>query len=888
MAPHETQTASLLAPILNLLPDSIIWVRPLLDPSGAVEDFEIGYANQAACEATGHPKGHLQGLRVLRDGVPSPEGAEANYRHFLGVYQSGEIKEYVFYAHYSGRLMETTRRPYADGVLSLTRDRRAQREAERKEQEKTRLLNGVVDNAPIGIAVYEALRNEAGAIVDLRIRLSNDVMQQLTGISTKERAQLTFKELLHKLQSEEVFSRYTHTVETGEPFSLEYHNPISGCWLHLSVVKLGDGFLVMLSDISAVKDAQGTLQQQSNYLESILDASPNGISTYEAVRDAGGTIIDLRYRQVNKAFELLSGRQAEEVIGKTMLQVFPTVQHTEAFAAYLDVVETGRPTRFDLYYNGEGLDAWFDITAARVGQDGVVVTFSDVTEQKKTYLEVERQKTLLDNLLQFSPSGISVIEALRDEQGAVVDFRNIVLNEAAAAITGLPREVLLTRTNLEIDPNFKDSPAHTMLVHTLQTGEPSYTDYRLKPTGKWMEGAVSKMDDDHLICIITDVTAARETQRQVEASHEKLRAVVNTSQTGFFMGVPVQDDKGEITDFRFTLINPVLAAFTGQSPEALIGELGSRWFARYKANGLFERFRDTWLTGTRQEFDFHYTAETADVWVNITLARLGDELLGSFTDFTPIKRLQLQLEASVEELKRSNANLEEFAHAASHDLKEPIRKIQTFAGRLKDKLSLRMDETEKSLFERMESATGRMGQLVEDLLQYSQVSMQTTQAEDVDLNAKIRTVLTDLEVQVEEKGASITVGELPVVRAYRRQLQQLFQNLISNALKYSKPGEAPHIRITAKVVSGTELPFETSDPSRSYHLIQVSDKGIGFDPQYAERIFQMFQRLHGRSEYPGTGIGLSIVRKVAENHGGYVTAESTPGEGATFNVYLPG
>jgi PAS domain S-box-containing protein len=886
MATHATLDASVIAPILDLLPDAIIWVRPVLGAEGAVDDFEVAYANEAAHEVVNHPKGVLSGLRILRDGVPSQPSAEANFRHFLDVYQSGEVKEHSFFAHHSGRQMETIRRPYRDGVLSMIRDRRAQREAERKEQEKTQLLNGVVDNAPIGIEVYEAVRDAAGGITDFRIKLYNSIVHKLTGVPEEDRRRLSFRELLRGLGANEVFARYLHTVETGEPFAFEYHSPVVDRWLQLSVVKLGDGFLVMMSDIEEVKRAHATLQQQSDYLHSVLDASPAGIYTCEAVRDEQGDITDLRYTQVNEMFGQIIGIGQEEVVGRTMLELFPTVKTTDAFQAYCTVIETGVPTRLEVYYKGEGLDAWYDISASKVGVDGAVVIFSDVTDKKMTFLEVERQKALLDNLLQYSPSGISVVKALRDERGAVVDFRNILINDRAAEFTGLPKEVLLTRTNLEIDPHFAGSPACRMLVDTLQTGAPGYTDYRLQPTGKWIEGAVSKMDADHLICIITDVTAAREIQQLAEQSHEKLRTVMNTSQAGIFTGVPVLDDQGVIADFRFTMVNQVLASFTGQPSENLVGELGSRWFARYKTNGLFERFRDTYTTGSRQQFDFHYLGDKLEAWVNIMTTRLGEELLVSFTDFTPIKRLQLQLESSVDELKRSNANLEEFAHAASHDLKEPIRKIHTFSSRLKDRLSGRMDESERAIFERMESAAERMSQLVEDLLQYSQVSMGAEGAQEVDLSEKIRTALADLELPIEEKGATVTMGELPVVRGYGRQLQQLFQNLVSNALKYSQPGVAPQVSITARRAASQDLPG-SADPAKEYHLIEVRDNGIGFEQQYAERIFQMFQRLHGRSEYPGTGVGLSIVRKVAENHGGYVTATSTPGEGATFSVLLP-
>jgi light-regulated signal transduction histidine kinase (bacteriophytochrome) len=230
------------------------------------------------------------------------------------------------------------------------------------------------------------------------------------------------------------------------------------------------------------------------------------------------------------------------------------------------------------------------------------------------------------------------------------------------------------------------------------------------------------------------------------------------------------------------------------------------------------------------------------------------------------------------ELQRSNANLEEFAHAASHDLKEPIRKIQFYTSQLKEQFSTHLQEAETRIFNRIESATGRMGSLIDDLLLYSHVSHRPHDKEVVDLNKKVQNVLEDLELDIEEKKAVIHVGKLPNVRGYRRQLQQLFQNLISNALKYSKADVRPEIHISTRNVTENEKP---------YYLIAVKDNGIGFEQQYADKIFKMFSRLHGKTEYSGTGVGLSIAKKVAENHNGVIRVESTPGRGSTFNVYLP-
>jgi PAS domain S-box-containing protein len=243
-----------------------------------------------------------------------------------------------------------------------------------------------------------------------------------------------------------------------------------------------------------------------------------------------------------------------------------------------------------------------------------------------------------------------------------------------------------------------------------------------------------------------------------------------------------------------------------------------------------------------------------------------------------IKERTEELQKSNLELSRSNQNLEEFAHAASHDLKEPIRKIHYFTQHLKELLGRQLSESEARAFNRIENATERMGNLIDDLLLYSHVSQRPLQTEEVDLRQKVQRVLEDLELDIEEKSAVIHIGDLPVVRGYRRQLQQLFQNLISNALKYSKAGEPPRITIVSNTVIKND---------KHYSMIEVKDNGIGFEQQYADKIFQMFSRLHGKGEYSGTGVGLSIVKKVVENQNGFIEVESTPGVGTNFKVYLP-
>ena len=182
-----------------------------------------------------------------------------------------------------------------------------------------------------------------------------------------------------------------------------------------------------------------------------------------------------------------------------------------------------------------------------------------------------------------------------------------------------------------------------------------------------------------------------------------------------------------------------------------------------------------------------------------------------------------------------------------------------------------------------------MRALIDDLLLYSNVSQRPPEKEDVNLNDIIYKVLEDLELDIQEKKATFKIGNLPVVAGYGRHLQQLFQNLISNALKYYSPDISPVVSIHSKLIDSkqAELIFPGNSEKQPYHLIEVVDNGIGFEQVHADKIFQMFTRLHGVSEYPGTGVGLSIAQKVAENHQGRIFAESEPGRGSNFKFYLP-
>ncbi|MEX2182303.1 MAG: ATP-binding protein [Gemmatimonadaceae bacterium] len=250
-------------------------------------------------------------------------------------------------------------------------------------------------------------------------------------------------------------------------------------------------------------------------------------------------------------------------------------------------------------------------------------------------------------------------------------------------------------------------------------------------------------------------------------------------------------------------------------------------------------------------------------------------ILLSIEDVTEIRENERRLAVQRRELERSNVALDEYASIASHDLQEPLRKILSFGEQLVNTTGPALDATQSQQLDRMMAAAARMRTLIDDLLLYSQFTTRVTQFAPIDLGRVAREVIADLDTAIADADAKVEVGSLPVLDADALEMRQLLQNLIGNALKYRRPGRQPVVILSATNGRGPVC------------SITVSDNGIGFKQQYANKIFKMFERLHGRGEYAGSGIGLALCRRIVERHGGSISATSAPDDGATFRVDLP-
>jgi signal transduction histidine kinase len=245
------------------------------------------------------------------------------------------------------------------------------------------------------------------------------------------------------------------------------------------------------------------------------------------------------------------------------------------------------------------------------------------------------------------------------------------------------------------------------------------------------------------------------------------------------------------------------------------------------------------------------------------------------------------LEQKVSELDRSNQDLEEFAYIASHDLQEPLRKISTFTGRLSSRFHGKLGEEGDMYVQRILASTRNMQVLLEDLLNFSRLSSKDKQYEQTSLQKCFDDSICDLEVKIEETKALVACENLPTIPGYPSQLKQLFFNLLSNAIKFKKSNEPPVIKVSCEEISATKYPDLDLQKNETYLKITFEDNGIGFEQEFSERIFLMFQRLNSKAEYSGSGIGLSICKKIVENHRGFIFANGILGKGALFTILLP-
>jgi PAS domain S-box-containing protein len=384
--------------------------------------------------------------------------------------------------------------------------------------------------------------------------------------------------------------------------------------------------------------------------------------------------------------------------------------------------------------------------------------------------------------------------------------------------------------------------------------------------------------------IHTDITQRKLTEQSLRDGERQFRELADA--------MP-QIVWGARPDGQFDYYNRRWYEFTGR-PTGTFGD--ASWADVVHPDDQQEslaRWRAALASGDAYEIEYRLKRQQGDYrWYLTRALPVRDQActitrwLGTCTDIDERKRTEDQLRASTAMLEQSNRDLADFATVASHDLREPLRKIHSFVGCLRDEQSQALSAEGRNYLDRIQNAASRMKTLVEDLLEFSRVSSKGKPFVPVDLNEVVTGVISDLDARLAQTGGRVEISNLPTVCSDPIQMRQLLQNLIGNALKFHRSDAVPLVRVSAQIITGVDAANSRAEPDGFCH-ISVEDNGIGFDEKYLDRVFTIFQRLHGRGEYEGTGIGLAICRKIVERHGGSITARSKPGQGATFIVTLP-
>ncbi len=637
------------------------------------------------------------------------------------------------------------------------------------------------------------------------------------------------------------------------------------------------GLVGAIVDITGRKHAEAAVRESEERWRSVINSANDGILVYDR---------SLNVTFVNRAAERILGLPAADIIGAAGFASLMPCVHEDG--SPLDP-ETERPTRVTVrtgmpltgYVVGikraEGALTWLSVNTGflrrRDESDwyGVVSTISDITERRSAELLVRDSEARYRRTFELAASGMAHIG---------MDRRFIRVNRRLCEILGYTEEELLRLRGRDIshpdDLDVINAQRPGLYAGAIDAVRLEKRYLRKDRSVVWVAFALAVERDAagkplYEIAVYDDITAQRDAEARLRESETRFRQTFEYAEDGIaHVGL----------DGRFLLVNRRLWEMLGYSEAELLGR-SVKEISHPEDRDLTDaeraRVHEGELDSTR--FEKRYLRKDGSVvWVDLAVALTRDPHghpqyeIAVFNDITERKRADAALKEAHEELKRSNSELEQFAYVASHDLQEPLRMVASYTQLVMRRYGDKLDKDAHEFMHYVVDGAARMKQLIEDLLAYSRVGTRQRDFKPIEVEAALKRALANLKAAIEETGAAVTRDPLPTVKGDEVQLPQLFQNLIGNALKFRSAG-VPRIHIEAK-----ESPSEWQ--------LTVRDNGIGIEPQYFERIFMLFQRLHTKGDYPGTGIGLAICKKVIERHGGRIWVESKIGEGSAFHFTL--
>lgn len=630
----------------------------------------------------------------------------------------------------------------------------------------------------------------------------------------------------------------------------------------------------------------------------------------------------------NKGAERIKGYSAKEILGKNYRIFYSEEDRAKRLSEQVmsEARRMGKANYEGWRVRKDGTRFWGSMSLIPIQDSGhhlarFLKITRDLTDKK---LAEDRDSNILEELklkneeLRLSEERYhKMIEEVVDYAIILLDRNGKVLdwNRGAEKLKGYKAGEIIGRSfKLFYPKEEKDTGVpEKLLALAAKEGTATHEGWRVRKDGNsfWGNVTITALHGEHgevigFTKVTRDLTERKIADDRISNTLEELRQTneqLRQSEERYHKMIEeVQDYAIILLDERGTILNWNRGAqvIKGYTASEVVGKSFSIF---YPLEDRKRKLPETLLAKARAEGKVTHEGwrvrkDGSQIWGSVVITALhnGDGKILGFSKVTrdlterkiaedALKKSAAQLDLKNKTLERLNDELSSFTHVASHDMKEPLRKILTFASKLESDHADREHNLE--LITKIKSSASRMQALIDDLLSFSQVSNDSASFERVDLNKIVQNVKNDLEVAIQEKNAALHVDRLPVIDGVSFQWQQLFLNLISNSLKFSRNDEHPVIEIKCNVIKGPDLPDHTFTSSNRYYHIEVSDNGIGFEPEQRDLIFEAFQRLHNRTQYSGTGLGLAIVKKVVEKHHGIITAQGDPGVGAVFHIYLP-
>ncbi|GAB6054647.1 PAS domain S-box protein [Magnetospira thiophila] len=626
-------------------------------------------------------------------------------------------------------------------------------------------------------------------------------------------------------------------------------------------------------DISAQKEFSTRLRASQTKYDILFHEMVSGYALHELLLDDEGRPCDYRFLDVNPAFEALTGLKHDDVVGKRVREVLADIEPTW-IERYGRVVSTGETAQFVEYT--KVFDKYFEVTAFRSGERQFAVTFTDITELKRT------QRDLEDSLKRFEL-------AMRGANDGLFDW-NLATNEIYysprwKSMLGYQEQEL--PNDLSVWENLVDESdrkiSWDMLTDYLEGRREDFkNEFKMRhKDGHWVDilsRAILDYDSHgkptRVVGTHTDISDRKKAQTSLLAETQRLNDAQRIAQVGSWEW-HVEADEVAWSDQLYRILN--------LEPASVIPTYGLyNQQIHPEDRDFFESWTAQALAGT-EPYTIEYRLLLHDGSLKFIRER-GEskingqgkvtQVSGTVQDITLMKQAEQHLQTAIDELTRSNTELERFAYVASHDLQEPLRSVVSFSQLLEHKYRDSLDDVGKEYLDFIIQGATRMSDLVRDLLAYSKVPRNDLRFEKCDLNQIVAEARANLAEAAAEAAAEFDIQSLPVVQGDKLQLTNLMQNLMGNAIKYRRPDCSPHITVRAQ-------------KSESTWTVSVADDGIGIDPQHYDIIFDIFKRLHHGDVYPGTGLGLAACRRIVDQHKGRIWVESAMGKGSTFLFTLP-